>query len=188
MEDKCRHVAGVSAADTAPAVHFDETCLGPTPPFDDRARPSLRCETRARRVFFEMAVRAQNIALGQLPLDRAKRPRIRRRESEVLLARVAVMQIERCGDFMTAPNASEPRRRDKGSDRVASSLLVGAPRCLTSLRVHRPRCRPRLASLLPGEDSNLQPSDYPCPEVSLGRGLSHCLGASLRCRHWALSL
>jgi len=44
------------------------------------------------------------------------------------------------------------------------------------------------AILLPGEDSNLQPTDYPLPEVSLGRGLSHCLGASPRYRHWALSL
>lgn len=26
------------------------------------------------------------------------------------------------------------------------------------------------------------------PKVSLRRGLSHCLGTSLRCRHWALSL
>jgi len=28
-------------------------------------------------------------------------------------------------------------------------------------------------SVLPEEDSNLRPSDYPFPEVSLGRGLSH---------------
>jgi len=46
----------------------------------------------------------------------------------------------------------------------------------------------RLRDLLPGEDSNLQPTDYPFPEVSLGRGLSHCLGAFPRYRHWALSL
>src|SRR5206468_12002589 len=45
----------------------------------------------------------------------------------------------------------------------------------------------RPADLLPGEDSNLQPTDYPLPEVSLGRGLSH-RHRLVGLRRWALSL
>ena len=44
-------------------------------------------------------------------------------------------------------------------------------------RARAPRCtrgRGCCRRLLPGEDSNLQPSDYTYPEVSLWRGLSHC--------------
>jgi len=35
----------------------------------------------------------------------------------------------------------------------------------------------RRSDVLSGEDSNLRPSGYPFPEVSLGRGLSHCHSA-----------
>lgn len=41
MEDQRRHVTGVAAADTTPAVQLKETRFGSATPFDDRARPAL---------------------------------------------------------------------------------------------------------------------------------------------------
>ena len=57
--------------------------------------------------------------------------------------------------------AKEDRRRDRFAAEHAHSqhMKIGTPL--------------RADLVLPEEDSNLRPSDYPFPEISLGRGLSH---------------
>src|ERR1700687_5103192 len=74
-----------------------------------------------------MTVRAKHVALRQFPPDRADRPRICRRDSEVLLPRVTVVQVEGGADTVTAPYADQPPARYLSRDRPPPASLVCAP-------------------------------------------------------------